>query len=418
MSDIDVIIVGAGVAGIGAALECVAQGISCQIMEAADRVGGRAYTATAGLDRPWDIGCHWMHSASENQLVAYADRLGATYSKSSGWESSMLWANGKIAEPADVTAAEEATEVAFEAVYNAGLASRDVAIADVLPKASSWARVARHTLQLEVEDDPELASTAAYSDYSDTEEDWPVLSGYGALIERMAEGLDIHLERPVTQLAETDESVRLSTPSGEISAKAVVVTVSTNVLTSGAIHFASERAADFAAKAAHLPCGAFEKVAFCLSRLPQTLGEATHIAVAPPDDGPVLDFKVKDGTPPMIIATIAGGPARALMQMSEAARIAVVQSRLRLALGSEVDALITGAASTNWLLDPLILGSYSHAEPGFGQMRRDMIAEDTGRIGFAGEAFSLHHQATAHGAFVSGRDIAKRLMKRFRLASQ
>ena len=101
----------------------------------------------------------------------------------------------------------------------------------------------------------------------------------------------------------------------------------------------------------------------------------------------------------MIIATIAGGPARELMKMIEEERIVFVQSRLSLALGPEVDALITGAACTNWLNDPLFLGSYSHAKPGFGQMRRDMIKEDTGRIGFAGEASSLHHQATAHGAF-------------------
>ena len=413
MSEVDVIIVGAGAAGIGAALECQAQGVSCLVLEAGSRIGGRAYTAKAGLAQPWDLGCHWMHSASENALVAFAEQFGAHYSKSSGWENSILWSDGGMVGDSDIAASENAVSTAFEAVYNAGQTGIDVAIAEVLPEPSRWDRCARHVLQLEVGDDPELASTAAYSDYSDTEEDWPVLSGYGALIERMAEGLDIRLDTPVRYLAETATGICVTTPTGKFSAKAAIVTASTNVLASGAIQFAPGPAADFASKASHIPCGAFEKVAFTLSRLPEKLGGARHVILNPPDNAPAIDFKVKTGATPMVISTIAGGAARALMELTEDERIAFVQARLSLALGPEVDGLIMGAACTNWLNDPLFRGSYSHAKPGFGQMRRDMIQQDTGRIGFAGEAFSLHHQATAHGAYTSGRNIAKRLTEKY-----
>lgn len=130
---------------------------------------------------------------------------------------------------------------------------------------------------------------------------------------------------------------------------------------------------------------------------------------------PAIDFKVMDGAPPMIVATIAGGPARALMALPEAARIAFVQERLCRALGADVAQSITGAACTNWLHDPLIQGGYSHALPGHAQTRRDMIRADTGRIGFAGEAFSPNAQATAHGAYQSGRDVAARLARQHAL---
>ena len=415
MSEPDVIIVGAGAAGIGAGLECAARGLACVILEGADRVGGRAHTAAVGLERDWDLGCHWMHCASKNALVAYADRFGATYSKNPGWENSMLWSDGKEASADDVAASEAAIAAAFDAVYAAGATGRDVPITDVLPALGPWDRCARHVLQLEIGDDPEVASTDGYSNYNDTGEDWPVLSGYGTLIARMAEGLDIRLGARVHGLGEAEGGVRVETSMGEMQAKAAIVTVSTNVLSSGAIRFAPGPAADFAAQAVYLPCGAFEKVAFTLTRLPPVLGDRRHLMVNPPDEAPALDFKVLDGAPPMIIATIAGHPARALMDMPEAERIVFVQSRLCLALGADVADLITGAACINWLHDPLILGSYSHAAPGYGQLRRNMIAADTGPIGFAGEAFSQNHQATAHGAYQSGRDVAARLATQLEL---
>ena len=72
----DVVIVGAGAAGVGAGLELQARGVPFVILEAADRVGGRAFTDRASLPGPWDQGCHWFHCADVNPLVAWADRLG------------------------------------------------------------------------------------------------------------------------------------------------------------------------------------------------------------------------------------------------------------------------------------------------------------------------------------------------------
>lgn len=279
MDKADVVVVGAGAAGIGAALECRARGLSCIVLEAADRIGGRAYTTTAGLQRPWDLGCHWMHGASQNPMVAHADALGARYAETSGWEKSMLWSNGVLADPSDCAASEEATEAAFDAVYEAGAAGQDVPVTDVLPDLGRWSACAHHVLQLEIGDDPDLASAAGYSDYADTGEDWPVLIGYGDLITRMAAGLDIRLSTLVHRIAEHRAGLSVETASGSLSARAAIVTVSTNVLASGAITLPPGDARAFARKAALLPCGVFEKVAFTLTHLPPALGENRHVMV-------------------------------------------------------------------------------------------------------------------------------------------
>jgi monoamine oxidase len=64
---------------------------------------------------------------------------------------------------------------------------------------------------------------------------------------------------------------------------------------------------------------------------------------------------------------------------------------------------------TSWQTNPLVQGGYSFTRPGHGEMRRKMMAADTGNIAFAGEAFSRGWYATAHGAYQSGRDAASRL---------
>jgi monoamine oxidase len=73
----DVVIVGAGAAGVGAGMELTKRGVPFVILEASDRVGGRAHTDKTSLPYAWDKGCHWLHCADVNPLVAEADRVGA-----------------------------------------------------------------------------------------------------------------------------------------------------------------------------------------------------------------------------------------------------------------------------------------------------------------------------------------------------
>jgi monoamine oxidase len=68
-SDIDVAIIGAGAAGLGAAHALQGSGLSMIVLEARDRVGGRAHTIMAAPDITFDLGCGWLHSADKNSFV-------------------------------------------------------------------------------------------------------------------------------------------------------------------------------------------------------------------------------------------------------------------------------------------------------------------------------------------------------------
>ena len=85
-SRVDVVIVGAGAAGLSAAKSARSRGLSFVLLEASNRIGGRAWTEDFGPGQPFGLGCHWMHSASLNPFVGIADRLGFRYSHERGWD--------------------------------------------------------------------------------------------------------------------------------------------------------------------------------------------------------------------------------------------------------------------------------------------------------------------------------------------
>lgn len=413
MDQPDIIIIGAGAAGVGAGLECQARGIPFVIIEAADRVGGRAHTASGGLERAWDWGCHWLHCADVNPLVPWAAKLGARYERLADEDVEFaIWDDGRFAGTEALAEAGAALDAGFAAIDDAGKAGHDGPVSDVMPDIGRWSPGLRMIFQLLSGDDPEDVSAAGYTDYDDTAANWRVLSGYGDLIGRMAKDLPIRLGMAARNIRETARGVEVETDQGTLTAKAAIVTVSSSVLGSGAIFFGPGPAADLVGEMGDIPCGSYEKVAFTLSDMPSEFRGVQFATIQAGGPAGALNFQVVEDGGPMLIHHIGGTPARDAVRAGPRAMTDMAVQHLVTAFGSDVTKLITGTATTGWTEDPLIQGSYSHARPGHAQKRRDLIARDTGAIGFAGEAFSLQWQATAHGAYQTGRDMVGRMVPR------
>src|SRR5947209_1156855 len=81
-SEVDVAVIGGGAAGLAAAHELAAAGVDVLLVEARDRVGGRAWTMSEGQPCALDLGCGWLHSADVNPWVKIAEELAFTIDKS------------------------------------------------------------------------------------------------------------------------------------------------------------------------------------------------------------------------------------------------------------------------------------------------------------------------------------------------
>ena len=75
-SDVDVVVVGAGAAGLSAARTLTEKGHSVAVLEARSRIGGRAFTESNTFGVPYDHGCHWLHDESSNPWVKYGQDHG------------------------------------------------------------------------------------------------------------------------------------------------------------------------------------------------------------------------------------------------------------------------------------------------------------------------------------------------------
>ena len=65
-NDVETAIIGGGAAGLAAARRLHDAGVRCLIVEARQRLGGRAYTLTDPSGFAIDLGCGWLHSADRN----------------------------------------------------------------------------------------------------------------------------------------------------------------------------------------------------------------------------------------------------------------------------------------------------------------------------------------------------------------
>jgi len=265
-------------------------------------------------------------------------------------------------------------------------------------------------------EDPEQVSAAGYGDYDDTEANWPVISGYGDLIERMAADLPVRRLTRVDRVTQEARGVRLQTADGTVTARAAIVTASTNVLLSGAIRFDAGPARELLGLIEGAPCGTYEKVAIVLRRLPDALEGRQFFVVDLGDGSAPLGVQVAASGQPLLLAHMAGSVARDLGREGAAAMVAFATGRLAAVLGPEFQKEIVRAVPTGWQQNPFVKGGYSYVKPGARERRHAMIAADTGNVAFAGEAFSRRWQATAHGAYQSGRDVAARVAGTLRRA--
>ncbi|MDF1748260.1 MAG: NAD(P)/FAD-dependent oxidoreductase [Alphaproteobacteria bacterium] len=410
MWDTDCVVIGAGAAGIGAGLTLQQLGANFVILEADNRLGGRAFTDTKSLPVPWDHGCHWLHSATQNPLVDWADRLGAEYLRPT-WENHFtISRNGHFVTEDELVEARKVTLATFEAIEKTVRLGKDVSVASVLPDARGWDQALRCVLQTVFGDNPENISTVGYGDYENDGADWPVVSGFGDLIAKMAMGLPLKFSTPVKMIEQTVNGVRVETPNGNVKAKAVIVTVSTHVLRSELIRFSAGPARDLLDWITDVPLGQYEKVAFALRNLPpEAQGKIFCMVDADNTSRIAVDFQVMESNPPLMIAHIAGDLVRNQGLANRISLSEFAKNRLIHAFGTDFQKNIMGIGVTNWRDNPFIGGSYSHSKPGTAHRRREMLTIDTGNVLFAGEAFSPNWQSTAHGAFVTGQDAARRL---------
>ena len=232
-SSIDVAIVGAGAAGVAAATRLTKAGVAAVMIEARDRVGGRAHTIPAAGD-VIDLGCEWLHSADKNVLVKVAEEHGFTVDKGTpGWSGP-----ASVGLPSrDHADYRKAMEQFFDAVEEAAETGRDRPASDLLPRNSRWTMLLRAVATYYSGTELEHISIIDFDRYEDTRINWTIREGYGAMIAGATKGLPVVFDCAVSRIDHSGKTVKLETQRGTIEAKAAIVCVPTPLIAEGTIRF-------------------------------------------------------------------------------------------------------------------------------------------------------------------------------------
>lgn len=396
-NNFDVVIVGAGAAGIAAGKRLMAAKVKTLIVEARDRLGGRAWTVPTAIGKPVDLGCEWLHSADINPWTGIAEELGFALDKTlPDWASRVAIHHGERANEDWL-----ATRDAFEEAYDrAALEPVDRAAAELLPKNGRWNALLNAISTWANGAELELVSVKDHARYDNTRLNWRALDGYGALISAYGADLPVCLNTIVTEIDHRGHNLRIVTAANEITAKAVIVTVSTNIIAAEALRFTPALPVKLAT-AAGLPLGIADKLFLALDGAGEPTATYRHL-VGSTERVATGNYQIRPHGWPMISCYFGGRFATELERAGPAAMADFAIGELAGIYGNDIRRRLRPLASSAWVNDPFARGSYSSALPGHADDRALYAAPVDERIFFAGEACSRDQFGTAHAAFTSG----------------
>ena len=231
-ADRDVVVVGAGIAGITAARLLREQGYSVTVLEARSRIGGRAYTESKTFGIPYDHGCAWLHSADINPLTDMV--RGAGYDvQDEGSRDIWLHFDGQEASDGDYASAGEAYGMLQDRLESWS-GERDMSVAELSPPNDRFDRLAHARLgPLEAGVETSSLSVADVNVQEGTGVEYMVPGGMAKAILDGIGGVDVELGKPVDLIDWSGDAVAISGIWGTLTARTVVITVSSGVLASG-----------------------------------------------------------------------------------------------------------------------------------------------------------------------------------------
>jgi monoamine oxidase len=437
--DADVVIVGAGVAGLEAARRLMKARLRVIALEARPRIGGRLDTQRLpGWPAPVEAGAEFVHGRPPNLMRALRDagaRLGGHPQRH------------ERARRGHVGAAEKAWMQVQTLI--ADLPNEDVAVLDVLRRPQFARRLspAARTMMIAFIEGFNAADATRVSARSLIEQAEATEAQGGDATQRVLDGYDRLAQHLAAPLARREGALRLSTivtdvrwggagvevaargafggPPSRVRARAALITLPLGVLqapraAAGAIRFSPALPRTKRSAIERLAMGTVIKVVL---RLRQPVGTGVfeplgrdmsfvHLGRAP-----VPTWWVPRPFPPtMLVGWIAGRQANAF-----AARFGTAEGRLRAAVGGlaravgaspgAVTAAIEDARVFDWGADPFARGAYSWVPVGATDAPAALGVPVGGRLFFAGEATdTAGDTGTVHGAMATGLRAAAEIL--------
>lgn len=425
-----ILVIGAGMAGLAAARTLVDEGYAVTLLEGRDRIGGRVWTNTEWPNAALDMGASWIHGTEDNPITALAEDFGVKTLPTDYDNHTLFGPEGDLVSDEDGLEIEswfvelmdaldaererrweeDEPDISLGAAIRAILAEDDWEAEELQALLYTVNTTIEHEYAADV-DDLSLFYWDEQGEFDGEDVIFP--QGYGQIAQGLAKGLDVRLGHSVEKIAYTAKGVSVTTQQGTFTGAHAIITLPLGVLKQGRVAFDP-------------PLPQFKQEA--IERLGVNVLNKTYLRFpsafwAEDVDTELFGYISEDKgewcetlnmhyytEAPILLMFNAGAYGTAIEALSDAQVVAAAMTTLRTIFGDDIpdpEAWLI----TRWGRDPFAYGSYSHYAPGATPDDVEALAEAVeDKLFFAGEATHLEHQATVHGAYLSGLRAAEEIM--------
>ena len=419
---LDVVVVGAGMAGVTAARSLVRAGLRVLLIEARQRLGGRIHTLRDLCDAPVEAGAELIHGPRAQTWLEVREAGLSVRRNSHGAAATMIdlgeggrWLPYALANPQTwhsfgvlrrLATAQPHDMSARDFIERCGYAGRARSLAEMVFTAHLPGSLDEIGIQGFIDDGVlEL----------ETSQDYRINEGYDNLIEHVGQGIQAEVGFVVRTIEWSPEGVVIGDADGrERSARAAISTLPVGVLQNGAITFKPELPATKRTALRQMVMGPVLKL---LMRFEEPFWPR-RLAAVYCASGPVTlywnVFYGASGALPVLTAYCTGARAAAFAELSEEEVVVRVLQDLRRHFPRGGQKLIAWRL-VDWSGDPYSRGGYTFLRPGATGARARLAASDTARLMWAGaETATEPIAATVAGAYASGLRAAFDVVKALR----
>ncbi|NMN57979.1 monoamine oxidase [Xanthobacter sp. SG618] len=407
-TEADVIIIGAGAAGIAAARRIAEAGRSYVLLEAAKQVGGRTVTDTTQFGVPFDLGAARLNMPAARPMAAFGRAEGLDIYRAP--DGGRLYVGGREAGDTDYEDFIATVRRGERAIVAAGDANRDMAASRALPDLGPWGPSARFVLgPFNCAKELDQVSTVDVSRFDERESEDICRQGVGTLVAQLARPLTVRLEVAARAIDLSPRLVSVQTNKGTVTGRTVIVAVPPSLIAAGKLRIGPSLPQRYRTAVEKITLGAFDHIGFRLPRNPGNLGADELIYFRA--DGPrAYALRARIGGTDLYSLEVGGDVATGLADSPPEAAAAFVKAALTREFGADTAARVGKVFATRWSKEPWALGAFSCALPGFGNMRRAFTETVGGRLVFAGEHTHETLWGTVGGAWLSGERAAKQAL--------
>lgn len=405
----DVVIVGAGSAGIGAARRLLASGLSVAVLEARNRIGGRTVTRSF-KGHPVDLGAHWLHAGPINPLVKLGFERGEPLRRAP--TDGHFYVRGKPGSRAQSAALHRAFAMADRAMTQAAKAGQDQPAAKALPPGMG-------PLGHRVSDIHGLVSGRPLDEVS--LHDFPsmeyadnlfIAGGLGSYVARLGKNLPIRVSAAVHAIDWSGQGVRIESSAGTLRAKAAIVTTPMAVLQTDAVRFTPALPNEVREAIHGFTQGVYEHVILHWPDAPFTGPDRLATLLGTNRSPPGLLTRI-DNTP-FHFFELDQPHAIRFDRRDVHAPARFARAILAEHFGHRALRNLSVIHATTWRNDPWSRASWAVIPPGLASIRDSLKAPVAERIWFAGEALSRVQWGTAGGAWEEGERAAGEIAERLK----